>query len=206
MPDRPLLVTGDPLLLDDLLRLAAAAGVETEVAPGRRCRPAVLARRAARPGRRRPRRRPGPGRAAAPPGVLVVVRTDRRTRCLELAAAAGAESVHPLPGAEALLVDRLAGCRRPADRHRRGGRRRPRRCRRVDPGLRAGRGPAPGRRRCCSSTPTRWAAGSTCCSAPRRRRAALAATWRCRAAAPTRTSCGGPAGGRRGLGAVLAPR
>ena len=30
--DRPLLVTADPDLLDDLLRLAAAAGVETQVA------------------------------------------------------------------------------------------------------------------------------------------------------------------------------
>ena len=32
VPARPLLLTGDPVLLDDLLRLAASAGVETEVA------------------------------------------------------------------------------------------------------------------------------------------------------------------------------
>ncbi|MCA1712866.1 MAG: CpaE-like family protein [Actinobacteria bacterium] len=33
MADRPLLITSDPLVLDDLLRIAASAGVELEVAP-----------------------------------------------------------------------------------------------------------------------------------------------------------------------------
>jgi secretion/DNA translocation related CpaE-like protein len=33
VPDRPLLITSDPVVLDDLLRIAATAGVELEVAP-----------------------------------------------------------------------------------------------------------------------------------------------------------------------------
>ena len=109
MPDRPLIVTGDPLLLDDLLRLAAAAGVETAVAPD------VVAAR-------------GPWRDAAlvlvggdlvadlvriglprRRGVLVVPADRHQADVWTLAAAAGAESVAPLPGAEGLLVDRLAG-------------------------------------------------------------------------------------------------
>ena len=54
--DRPLLVTADPDLLDDLLRLAAAAGVEVEVAPDVASARGGLAARAAR--RRRCRRSP----------------------------------------------------------------------------------------------------------------------------------------------------
>ena len=109
VPDRPLIVTGDPLLLDDLLRLAAAAGVETTVAPD------VVAAR-------------GPWRDAAlvlvggdlvadlvriglprRRGVLVVPADRHQADVWPLASAAGAESVAPLPGAEGLLVDRLAG-------------------------------------------------------------------------------------------------
>lgn len=108
MPARPLLLTGDPDLLDDLLRLAASAGVETEVAHD------VVAARGswamaplvlvgadavhdlARAGL--------PHRA----GVLVVPADLDDVGVWREAAAAGAESVQPLPGAEALLVGRLA--------------------------------------------------------------------------------------------------
>jgi len=108
VPVRPLLLTGDPVLLDDLLRLAAAAGVETEVAPDAGAAraswvaaPLVLVgadliQEVLRAGL--PRR----------PGVVVVPTDLGDAQLWQLAAAAGAESVQPLPGAEALLVDRLA--------------------------------------------------------------------------------------------------
>ena len=114
MPDRPLLVTGDPDLLEHLVRLAAAAGVETEVAQD-----VGAARRAW---------------ASAPVvlvgadlvGAVAMAGLPRRASVLvadwsreddgvwRAAAAAGAEAVHPLPGADDLLVRRLAESRRPS--------------------------------------------------------------------------------------------
>ncbi len=108
MPARPLLLTGDPALLDDLLRLAASAGVETEVAHD------VVAARG--PWAAAPLVLVGVdavgelARAALPrrPGVLVVPTDLDDDGVWALASAAGAESVQPLPGAEVLLADRLA--------------------------------------------------------------------------------------------------
>lgn len=107
-PPRPLVVTADPDLLDDLLRLAAAAGVEPEVAAD-----AVAARRswagaavvlvgddlAPSVAAARPVRRPG----------VVVVGTDLDDagiwrRALDV----GAEHVVVLPDGQAWLVDCLA--------------------------------------------------------------------------------------------------
>jgi secretion/DNA translocation related CpaE-like protein len=112
VPDRPLLVTGDADLLEHLVRLAAAAGVETEVA-----RDVEVARQAwssapvvlvgaelvdavARAGL--------PRRAS----VLVADWVREDSGVWQAAAAVGAEAVHPLPGADDLLVRRLAGSRR----------------------------------------------------------------------------------------------
>jgi secretion/DNA translocation related CpaE-like protein len=114
LPDRPLLVTGDADLLDHLVRLAAAAGVETEVAQdvgaARRAwstAPVVLVGAdlvgaVARAGL--------PRRAS----VLVADWSREDSGVWQAAAAAGAEAVHPLPGADDLLVRRLAGSRRPS--------------------------------------------------------------------------------------------
>lgn len=114
MPDRPLLLTGDPVLLDDLLRLAAAAGVETEVAhdvvaarAGWRRAPLVLVGgdavdelvRVGLPHRG--------GVIVVPSGIDDIGAVDD-AGVWAVASAAGAESVQPLPGAEGLLVDRLA--------------------------------------------------------------------------------------------------
>jgi secretion/DNA translocation related CpaE-like protein len=104
-PRLPLVVTADGALLDDLLRLAAAAGTEVDVAPD--------------PAAARPRY------AAAP---LVLVGADQADACLrarlprrprvvlvggrgvpwETAELLGAEHVAELPTAEPWLVDRLA--------------------------------------------------------------------------------------------------
>jgi secretion/DNA translocation related CpaE-like protein len=107
-PRLPLALTGDPELLDDLLRLAAAGGIELDVAPD----PA-----AARP------------RYARAPLVLIGVdqapaclraRLPRRARVVlvgrsgvhdapwDLAELVGAQHVAMLPAAEPWLVDRLA--------------------------------------------------------------------------------------------------
>ncbi len=110
MPDRPLFVTADPALLDDLLRLSALAGVEVQVAPD----PV-----AARPSWSRAplvllgvdtvaqlARSPLPRR----PGVVLVPRAGAEERVAWGAAATvGAEAVQVLPDAEPLLVDRLSG-------------------------------------------------------------------------------------------------
>jgi secretion/DNA translocation related CpaE-like protein len=114
----PLVVTGDPDLLDDLLRLAAAGGTELDVAPD----PAAA--------------RPRFGRAP-----LVVVGVDQARACLrarlprrprvvlvgrsgvedspwELAELIGAQHVAILPAAEPWLVDRFCdrGVRAPEGR------------------------------------------------------------------------------------------
>jgi secretion/DNA translocation related CpaE-like protein len=107
-PALPLLVTADPDLLDDALRLAAAAGVELHVEP-----------------------EPGAARAAWATAPLVLVGSDRARACLSgglprragvvlvgldlddagvwrLAVELGAPDVVFLPDAEGWLVDRLA--------------------------------------------------------------------------------------------------
>ena len=139
---RPLVVTEDEGLLDDLLRLCAAAGAEAEVSTGRRS--AGSGRRAPRPGRRRPhetRRR----RMRRRPGVLLVGRDldDRRSGarrgprrravcCSCPATSPGLSTASPTPpkggGRTALTVGRgrRAGrLRAPSARLRPGGDRRP---------------------------------------------------------------------------------
>ncbi|QSB14316.1 CpaE-like family protein [Natronosporangium hydrolyticum] len=108
---RPLLVTGDEQLLDELLRLAAAAGVEPEVAtdpasargryPGA---PLVLigADQAAACQRARLPRRSD---------VVVVANAQRTTDPWAAAEWLGAAQVALLPEAETWLVERFAGCR-----------------------------------------------------------------------------------------------
>lgn len=107
-PIRPLLLTADSALLDDVLRLAAAADVEVEVAhavPAARASwqtaPLILvgADLAEDLAHRDPPRRPG----------VVVVGTERdEPDVWPLAVAVGAEQVVVLPDAETWLVDRLA--------------------------------------------------------------------------------------------------
>ncbi|MFF5766568.1 septum site-determining protein Ssd [Streptomyces tanashiensis] len=112
----PLIVTEDLGLLDDLLRLCAAAGVEPEVhhrVPERRASwtdpPLVLVGDDAAARCRGAVRRPG---------TLLVGRDRDDPGLWRLAVEIGAESVLSLPGAESLLVDRLAdaaeGVGRPA--------------------------------------------------------------------------------------------
>ncbi|MFD9643185.1 septum site-determining protein Ssd, partial [Streptomyces sp. NPDC059082] len=103
---KPLIVTEDLGLLDDLLRLCAAAGVEPEVhhrVPERRASwtdpPLVLVGDDAAAHCRGAVRRPG---------TLLVARDRDDPGLWRLAVELGAESVLRLPGAESLLVDRLA--------------------------------------------------------------------------------------------------
>jgi secretion/DNA translocation related CpaE-like protein len=108
------LVTGDPSLLDDLLRLSATAGVEPDVAAEpatargswRRGQPVLVgadvARSCAESGL--PRR----------DGVLVVAQNGDDADVWPAAVALGAEQVLFLPEAEAQLVDRLAAGGMPA--------------------------------------------------------------------------------------------
>lgn len=104
----PLVITADADLLDDLLRLAVAAGVELDVAAD----PAAARRRYA----------PAPlvvvgldmaepcHRAGLPrrPGVVLVGRSGEPTDPWQLAEALGAAHVAMLPAAEPWLVDRFA--------------------------------------------------------------------------------------------------
>ncbi|MCY7373354.1 MAG: hypothetical protein LH461_06615 [Spirochaetaceae bacterium] len=115
MPDRPLLVTSDPDLLDDLLRICAAAGAEARVANDVAAArgawteaPVVvlgdeLSRSALASGL--PRR-----------GDLLLVSRDLDdAEVWSRAAALGAESVVLLPRAQSLLVERLtAACGEPS--------------------------------------------------------------------------------------------
>nr|WP_205861194.1 septum site-determining protein Ssd [Planosporangium flavigriseum] len=111
------MVTDDPYLLDEALRLAADARVELEVAPdavAARARfgaaPLVLVGLGAAPGcvrARLPRR----------PGTVLVVMGPVEEPPWEVAEALGAEHIAVLPAAEPWLVDRLvdaAGAPRPA--------------------------------------------------------------------------------------------
>ena len=107
MPDRPLLVTADPDLLDDLLRLSAAAGVEPEVAHD-----VSVARRS---WSRSPlvvlgddlSRSAVAGRLGRRRDVLLVGLDLDDASVWSRAADLGAEGVLFLPGSERLLVDRL---------------------------------------------------------------------------------------------------
>ncbi|GAA2121794.1 septum site-determining protein Ssd [Streptomyces synnematoformans] len=103
---RPLVVTEDEELLDDLLRLCAAAGTQAEVshAPGRQdwaAAPLVLVGDDSA----------GRLTAAGPPrreGVLLVGRDQDDPGVWQRAIAVGAEQVLVLPDEETALVDRLA--------------------------------------------------------------------------------------------------
>lgn len=102
----PLIITEDERLLDDLLRLCAAAGVLPEVAHGPPPRkesweaaPLVIVGDDCAPRLR------GTGRR---PGVVLVGRQAEDTAVWRLAVALGAERVLELPGAERWLVDRIA--------------------------------------------------------------------------------------------------
>ncbi|MEU4218269.1 septum site-determining protein Ssd [Actinoplanes sp. NPDC026623] len=107
-PRLPLVVTADPDLLDDLLRLAAAGGTEVDVAPDP---VAARARFAAAPlvmigvdqaaaclRARLPRR----------PRMVIVGHTPGVETAWEVAESLGAEHVAALPAAEPWLVDRFA--------------------------------------------------------------------------------------------------
>jgi secretion/DNA translocation related CpaE-like protein len=106
VPDRPLLVTADPELLDDLLRVCLAVGVEAQVAhdvPAARAAwtrapLVVLGDDVARTAAGLPRRA----------DVVLAGRHLDDSLVWQRAAAAGADSVAFLPGSEALLIERLA--------------------------------------------------------------------------------------------------
>jgi secretion/DNA translocation related CpaE-like protein len=113
-PRLPLLVTADPDLLDDLLRLAAAGGTEVDVAPDpAAARPRFAAATLVLIGAdqadaclraRLPRR----------PRVVIVGRTPAAGAAWEIAGLLGAEHVAVLPTAEPWLVDRFAERSEPA--------------------------------------------------------------------------------------------
>lgn len=115
MPDRALFVTGDTQLLDDLLRLGAAAGVEANVAPDiATARPSwggaplvLIGVDVAASLRQYP--------TARRPGVLLVLGpADDEGAAFALAPTAGVESVLALPRAEPLILERLAAATGPA--------------------------------------------------------------------------------------------
>jgi secretion/DNA translocation related CpaE-like protein len=117
LPARPLVVSLDEALLDDLLRLLAAAGAEPEVATGgpalrRAHREAPLVVLgvdvlAAGPVRALPRR----------PGVVVVSPGEPPAAAWAAAVELGAERVAVLPADESWLLSRMASAlRRPVDR------------------------------------------------------------------------------------------
>lgn len=113
LPPRPLLVTADSDLLDDLLRLAAAAGREVDVAPD--------------PAAARPRFLPAPIAliGADQAAACLRARLPRRSRVIVVARGApddevwstaeplGADHVVVLPAAEPWLIEQLAGQPRP---------------------------------------------------------------------------------------------
>jgi secretion/DNA translocation related CpaE-like protein len=113
LPPRPILLTADADLLDDLLRLAAAAGNEVDVAPD--------------PVAARPRYLTAPValigadqaaaclRAGLPrrPRVILVARGAPGDEIWSIAEPLGADHVAVLPEAEPWLVEQLAGQPRP---------------------------------------------------------------------------------------------
>lgn len=107
-PERPLLVTDDAHLLDEVLRIAARADVEVDVAPD-----PVAARRMFAGA---PLVLVGSGLAAAcarlglprRPGVILVAVASGEDPPWQLAQTLGAEHIALLPAAEPWLLDRLA--------------------------------------------------------------------------------------------------
>jgi secretion/DNA translocation related CpaE-like protein len=107
-PRLPLVVTGDPDVLDDLLRLAAAGGTDVNVAPD--------------PAAARPRYGAAPlvmigadqadaclrARLPRRPRVIIVGRSPAVEAAWDVAELLGAEHVAVLPTAEPWLVDRFA--------------------------------------------------------------------------------------------------
>jgi len=117
-PRLPLVVTADPDLLDDLLRLAAAGGTEVDVAPDP---VAARPRFAAAPLVMIGADQAGPClRARLPrrPRVVIVGRTPALEAVWEVANDLGAEHVAELPAAEPWLVDRFAERAEPTARGR----------------------------------------------------------------------------------------
>jgi secretion/DNA translocation related CpaE-like protein len=104
---RPLLVTTDPGLLDDVLRLAAAAGVEVDVSDASAARPRWLSAPLVIVGADEAEDllRPAPSRR---PGVVLVGLDLDDAGVWERAVDLGAEQVVFLPDAEPWLVERLA--------------------------------------------------------------------------------------------------
>lgn len=104
---RPLIVTSDDVLLDQLLQLVALAGGEADVVP--ECSAATRGQWAAAPvilvGADAAR---GSWRAARRPSVLLVSRDLDDATVWELGVRVGAEGVGVLPDAEAWLTDALA--------------------------------------------------------------------------------------------------
>jgi secretion/DNA translocation related CpaE-like protein len=113
-PRLPLVVTADPDLLDDLLRLAAAGGTEVDVAPDP---VAARARFAAAPlvliGADQA---PACLRARLPrrPRTIIVGHLPALEAVWEIAQGVGAEHIAELPAAEPWLVDRFAEGSEPA--------------------------------------------------------------------------------------------
>ena len=168
----PLIVTADPLLLEELLRLTADVGLIADVAPdpGRRAR--LVRPGDARAHRRRRGRAVRPGRAAAS------AQRDPRRACgrrragahgppdCRIAERLGAAHVALLPAAEPWVLEQLAQVDDDARSASRRGARRPGRRGRVGAGRRSGGDRRPARVwRRCSSTPIRSAVASIWCSA-----------------------------------------
>ncbi|HEY5336286.1 MAG TPA: helicase, partial [Mycobacteriales bacterium] len=122
MTDRPLVLTGDPALLDAVLRLTAVAGIEPEVAPDAAAAPRSWAGA--------PLVLVGAdladdlgalvstGGVVRRDGVVLVTADLDDAQVWRRAVTLGAEHVACLPDAEAWLVDRLAAA---ADGPGRGG-------------------------------------------------------------------------------------
>ena len=108
MPQRPLVITSDPDLLDDLVRLALTAGTEVEVAPdagsGRRSWSAAAAVVVGRDAAEACARARLPRR----PGVVLIGDDLDEAGIWQLGVEVGAEHVVFLPDGEAWLVEMLA--------------------------------------------------------------------------------------------------
>lgn len=110
---RPLLLTTDTELLDDLLGAAAAVGVAVDVAvePGA-CRPQWTTAPLVLVGAELATALDGAGLGRRP-GVLLVARGATDEASCAAAAQAGAEDVLDLPAAESVLLERLADVAEP---------------------------------------------------------------------------------------------